>query len=202
MTLIAFDGPTASGKSTLIKRLETDYKKNGVDLLVLDEKNKVRNIMKIFHENDLIRSKLPPITESSLWVANQIYRVETQVFPNLGKLIFIDRYIYTPIVYQYLALRESGAKLEDVIKSISKPFGISLPIPDKSIVLVASIEVIEERFYSRERRKMKDSEREATKEAINLYKTLGHYFDNYFIVDSSSSEDWVFENVSNILKNK
>ena len=27
MTLIAFDGPTASGKSTLIKRLEADYKK-------------------------------------------------------------------------------------------------------------------------------------------------------------------------------
>jgi len=202
MTLIAFDGPTASGKSTLIKRIEADYKKKGIDILVLDERNKVRNIMEVFHENDLIRSELPPITESSLWVANQIYRVETQVFPNLGKLIFTDRYIYTPIVYQYLALRESGVKLEDVVESISKPFGISLPIPDKSIVLVAPIEVIEERFNNRERRKMKDSEREATKEAIDLYKSLSNYFDNYFIVDSSPREDKVFEEVNNILINK
>ncbi|KKQ17852.1 MAG: hypothetical protein US31_C0015G0018 [Berkelbacteria bacterium GW2011_GWA1_36_9] len=202
MTLIAFDGPTASGKSTLIKRLEADYKKQKADPLVLDERNKVRNIMEVFHENDLIRSELPPITESFLWVANQIYRVETQVSPNLGRLIFIDRYIYTPIVYQYLALRKSGVKLEDVIDSISKPFGVPLPIPDKSIILVAPIEVIEERFNNRERRKMKDSEREVTKEAIDLYKTLGHYFNNYFIVDSSSSEDRIFEEVSNILENK
>ena len=102
----------------------------------------------------------------------------------------------------HLALRESGAKLEDVIESISKPFGISLPMPHKSIVLVAPIEVIEERFNNRERRKMKDMEREATREAIDLYKSLSNYFDNYFIVDSSSSEDKVFEEVNNILKNK
>ena len=79
MTLIAFDGPTASGKSTLVKRLEADYRKKGENPLVLDERNKVRNIIEVFHENDLIRSELPPITESSLWVANQIYRVETQI---------------------------------------------------------------------------------------------------------------------------
>ena len=200
MTLVAFDGPTASGKSTLIKMLESDYRKQRKDLLVLDERNKVRNIMEVFHENDLIRSELPPITESSFWVANQIYRVETQVSPNLGKLIFTDRYIYTPIVYQYLALKDSGAKLEDVIESIRKPFGISLPIPDKSLVLVAPIEVIEERFSNRERRKMKDSEREATVQAIDLYKSLDQYFNNYFLVDSSLSEEEVFKEAQGILK--
>ena len=49
---------------------------------------------------------------------------------------------------------------------------------------------------------MKDSEREATRQAIKLYKSLGQYFNEYFVVDSSSSEDEVFEEVKSILKNE
>ena len=203
MTFITFDGPTATGKSTLIKRLEEHYLSLGDDVFVVDERNEVRNLMEVFHNKDLIRSELPPITESCLWVANQLFRIELQIIPYKNRLVMADRYIYTPIVYQYLALMNEGAKLEDVIKYISMPFGIPIPIPDISIIVTASIDVIEERFYIREKRKMKESERNTTIEAIKLYAGLADYFNNYFLVDSSKDREEVFDSVRKIiLKNK
>ena len=71
------------------------------------------------------------------------------------------------------------------------------------MIITASIEVIEERFYYREKRRMKESERDATVKAMGLYVNLAEHFNNYFLIDSGKDKEEVFDKAKKIiLENK
>ena len=168
----------------------------------ITERNTIRNLIDKLQIDDIIRSGLPPLTESLFWVMNQIYRVETELLEKEGDIILIDRYIYSLITYQYLFLREKSVTLEDVSEYISKPFGITLPIPDLSLILTAPLKILEQRFEKRERRKMSPNETELTKQAIKIYEELRFRFKNYYVLNSDRSVDDLYQETEKLFKNK
>src|SRR3989344_751763 len=123
MKLIAFDGLTASGKTTTLNAVKERLLLLNRDVKIVSERNRVRNLIDGLDAGNLIRSQLPPFTESLFWAMNQVFRYETDLQDGKSDVVLIDRYIFTQIVYQYLALKDHGVTLDDMIDYISKPFG-------------------------------------------------------------------------------
>lgn len=200
--IIVFDGLTACGKTTLLKKVEAGMKEKGIKVSIMDERNALRDLIDKLQIENIIRSDLPPITETLFWSMNQAYRVESELPTKKGDLILIDRYIYTPIVYQYLLLREKNVKLDTLVEFMTKPFGIPFPVPDLSLILLAPINVLKERFKKREKREMTDSEVKITKQALQIYQTLSKRFKNYVILDSNKSINSLYNEVEKLIQNK
>ena len=86
-----------------------------------------------------------------------------------------------------------------MLKYVSVPFGIRLPIPEKSLVLIAPIDTLKERFQKRESRPMNESELRLTEDAIKIYRRLESLIENYYIIDSSKDEEAVFSEAVKLL---
>lgn len=198
--VIAFDGPTACGKTTLLEKVYSELIREGIMADVMTERNTIRDLIDKLQMGNIIRSGLPPLTESLFWTMNQAYRVETELPEKEGEVVLIDRYIYTPITFQYLFLRGEGATLEDVSDYISKPFGIPLPLPDLSIILTAPIDTLKQRFKKREKRRMSKSEQELTEQALDVYKDLEKRFKNYYVINSNRSVNEIYEETQELIK--
>lgn len=200
--IIAFDGPSACGKTTLLEKVNSDFRKKGFRVDTMTERNTIRDLIDKLQMGNIIRSGLPPLTESLFWTMNQAYRVETELSEKQGDIVLVDRYIYTPITFQYLFLRGKGATLEDVSDYISKPFGIPLPEPDISLVLTAPINTLKERFRKREGRDMSPNEQQLTEQALEVYEQLGERFKNYFLLDSNRTVDEIYKETEQKIKER
>ena len=201
MRIIAFDGPSACGKTTLLERVALELSNKGLKIDILGERNPVRDLFdKLQVENNIIRSRLPPLTESLFWVMNQAYRVETELPKKKGDLVLIDRYIYTPITYQYIFLMSFGIDLWDVSDYISKPFGVPLPRPNLSLILMAPLETLKQRFKKREHREMSQKEIELTEQALEVYKQLKKRFKNYYLINSNKPVEEIYKTAYSALE--
>lgn len=187
MKIICFEGPTASGKTTALREIEKRLKQRSVSVETLDERNAVRDLISRLQINNAVRSTLPPMTESLFWTMNQVYRYETEIAKKQGKVLLLDRYLLTPIVYQFLAMKGLGVKLEDVARYITQPFGLHLPAPDVSFLLLAPMDSIKKRFKAREHREMTEEEISITQEATDLYRRAGTLFKPCYIIDTGRS---------------
>lgn len=199
MKLVVFDGATGSGKTTALNAVRDRLSSLNRDVSVISERNRVRNLIDALDAGNLIRSQLPPLTESLFWTMNQVFRYEVDLQKRQNDLVFMDRYIFTPIVYQYIALKDRGVTLDGVIDYVSKPFGISLPIPEVSVILLAPLEILQTRFKLREGRDMNPLEVEITKNASVVYRQLQTRFHNYHIVESTKPIAEICEEVSSII---
>ncbi len=201
--IIVFDGPSACGKTTLLERVYSEMNKKGVKVDYITERNQIRNLIdKLQMKDDIISSELPPVTESLFWTMSQSYKIETELPEKQGDIVLVDRYIYTPITYQYLVLKEQGATLDQVSDYISKPFGIPFPTPDLSLILIAPLDTLKKRFKEREKREMNPNEIKMTEQALEIYKKLGERFENYHLLDSDRPIDEVYMEAEQIIKNK
>lgn len=200
--IVAFDGPSACGKTTLLNRTYFELSNKGLKVDTMTERNTIRDLIDKLQMGNIIRSGLPPLTESLFWTMNQAYRVETELSEKQGDIVLVDRYIYTPITFQYLFLRGAGATLEEVSDYVSRPFGIPLPVPDLSLVLIAPLETLKQRFESREKRRMSSNETELTKQAIQIYEKLRERFKNYYLLNSNRTIDEVYHEVEAIFKDR
>ena len=201
MKLIALDGPSACGKTSVLDWIEAALTRTGMSVSRVGEMNPVRDLFSNLRTGNIGRLSLPPLTESLFWTMNQAYRAETE-FTKDHDILLVDRYIYTPIVYQYLRLKEKGVEFQEVIEYIAKPFGVQLPAPHLSFVLTAPIETLEERFKQREGRNMNDAEKDMTKKAINLYHRLKDHFPNYYLIDASGPTQKTCRKIEKIVRTK
>jgi len=202
MKRVAYEGPTACGKTTLMNEMERRLSNRGIIVGVVSERNVIRNLVDRLQVGDIIRSELPPITESLFWLMNQAFRVEAELPLRQEEMVFLDRYYHTPIVYQYLALQHLGVSLEDVCRYIIAPFGLRFPSPDLTIALTAPFPVLATRFKQREGREMSHREHELTLAAQDIYTRLGSFFDNYFILHSDRPVESICNDVELLMSQK
>lgn len=100
---ITFEGPEGSGKSTHAKRLKDFLKQRGFSVLLLREpggtriSEKIREILL-----DVENKEMDIKTEALLYLASRAQLVKEKIKPalNKGKIVILDRYQDSTLVYQ------------------------------------------------------------------------------------------------------
>lgn len=130
---VTFEGGEGCGKTTLIKALSEELKKNNIDFLVTREPGgsliaeQIRNVIL-----DKKNTMMDPKTEALLYAASRRQHLVEIVIPALreGKVVLSDRYIDSSLAYQGYA-RGIGI---DQVYSINQ-FAISETMPDITFFL-------------------------------------------------------------------
>lgn len=125
---ISFEGGEGSGKTTLIQALEKKCRECGEEVLVTREPGGVPIAEKI-REILLEKTKdtMDPMTEAILFAASRRQHLVEKVLPALkeGKIVLMDRYVDSSIVYQGYARglgMERIAHLNEYATSGEMPF--------------------------------------------------------------------------------
>lgn len=128
---IVFEGIDGSGKSTHIRLLCSELRRQGLDVLRTSEPSRGRIGRLIREYSKSRRSRLPPEVEALLFAADRFEHVKRIIEPALEKgcVVISDRYIHSSLAYQ----GAEGASL-DWLREINK-FAQS---PDLCILLDVS----------------------------------------------------------------
>ena len=158
MKLIAFDGPTSVGKTTQINLFCEYITSKNMSYVLNDEHGGIRNYINKFHAKNYYKRNLGSLTESFLWFAHYANRIEEVLENNTQTdYIIFDRFIFTPIIYQYLTLN-IGRDIDfaEFTDSIKKLFNIGIKLPKYcklvSFILNGDLESMENRYRTREKR--------------------------------------------------
>lgn len=130
---ITFEGGEGCGKTTVIKALEQELNKEGLDILITREPGgsviaeQIRNII-LDKKNTL----MDPKTEALLYAASRRQHLVEIVIPALkrGTIVLSDRYLDSSLAYQGYA---RGIGIDDVL-SINR-FAIADTMPDLTFFL-------------------------------------------------------------------
>jgi len=100
---ITFEGPEGSGKTSVIKAVETALKQRGIDVLVTREPGGVaisEQIRQLLLDVD--KKEMDPRTEALLFAASRRQHVIEVINPALkeGKVVVCDRYVDSSLAYQ------------------------------------------------------------------------------------------------------
>jgi len=135
---ITFDGPNGVGKSSLLNGVANQLTQFGIDTLRTKEPTLsplgqfVRNSEENFQGRIL----------ACLVAADRYFHLENEVLPALreGKIVLSDRYIESSLVLQRL----DGLDIEFIWNLNNQIY-----IPDLSVILTASVEILEQRLSQR-----------------------------------------------------
>jgi len=196
--VIAFEGPHASGKTSSIIELSKRLKNKGFSVDTLFEEDLFKGSIAPYCNSSVIESNLSPLTKSMFYLLAYTARINMEIPKLDSKNILVERYYFAPIILQYLALKDQGVKLEEVINFVTKPFGILLPPPSITFVLLAPPRILSERFYKREGRRMNDKEIKKAKDLIKYYRKFQDRFSDYHLLNTNCRQ----EELCNLLEKK
>jgi len=128
---IVFEGIDGSGKSTHIRLLCSELRRQGLDVLRTSEPSRGRIGRLIREYSKSRRGRLPPEVEALLFAADRFEHVRWIIEPALEKgcIVVSDRYVHSSLAYQ----GAEGASL-DWLREINK----FAPGPDLCILLDVS----------------------------------------------------------------
>jgi len=135
---VTFEGPNGVGKSSLLDGIANQLAKFDVDILRTKEPtlSLLGQFVRIAEENYQGRILACLVT------ADRYFHLEKEVLPALreGKIVLSDRYIESSLVLQRL----DGLDIEFIWSLNSQ-----ICIPDLSVILTASVEILEQRLSQR-----------------------------------------------------
>ena len=135
---VTFDSPNGVGKSSLLDGVANQLTQVGIDTLRTKEPtlSPLGQFVRGSEENFQGRIL------ACLAAADRYFHLENEVLPALqaGKIIFSDRYVESSLVLQRL----DGLDVE-FIWSLNN----QIYIPDLSVILIASVEILEQRLSQR-----------------------------------------------------
>ena len=176
---VTIDGPHGVGKSTLVHNVAQKLKEAGVIVHVTKEPT-ASLLGKFAREGeDLFEGK----SLACLMAADRYFHVDNEILPALseGKIVLCDRYVESSLSLQRLDKVEI-----DFIWEINK----YIHIPDLTIILIASPEILAKRLSSRnmlhrfERDKARDKELLYYQEASSFLISKGF---NVITINNESS---------------
>lgn len=187
---VTFDGPNGVGKSTVLRGVAAQFIQLGFDILETKEPTSsplgefIRNAEEIYNGRTL----------ACLVAADRYFHLEHEVLPALseGKIVFTDRYVESSLVLQ----RFDGVELDFIWKINNQVY-----IPDLSIILSASSEILEKRLAQRiphrrfERTISRTIELKYYMEAAEFLSKHGFYIQ---LLDTSSK--LIDENINHIIE--
>jgi len=148
--LICVEGLDKSGKTTQSRLLVEALVNMGFEAVYTSEPSsgEIGRFIKryVLHR----RRRLPATVEALLFAADRVDHIEREVKPMLdeGKIVVLDRYLYSSLAYQGAA----GLDLKWIME-INK----MAPKPDLAIYLDVPVEVIMMRIQKRQRRSVMES---------------------------------------------
>lgn len=146
---ITFEGPEGSGKTSVIKEVESALKAHGIDVLVTREPGGVQLSERIRALLlDFVDETMDARTEALLFAASRRQLVVEIIKPALeaGKVVLCDRYIDSSLAYQGVA---RGLGVEEVYSL--NLFAIEDLIPDLTLFINVTPEVGLKRVQTNQR---------------------------------------------------
>jgi dTMP kinase len=144
---ITFEGPDGAGKTTQLKKLAEELKKQGLDVLVTREpggtaiSDQIRSIIL-----DPVNKEMVDQAEVLLYAASRAQHVHQLILPALaaGRIVLCDRFIDASVAYQAYGL---GVDV-DMVKAISRYASSGLQAT-RTYILDVPVEVSLARLHHR-----------------------------------------------------
>ncbi|AEX85683.1 thymidylate kinase [Marinitoga piezophila KA3] len=168
--LITFEGIESSGKSTLSKKLVEYFKIKNKDVIWNREPGGTELGEKI-RELLLGNYKICHVSEALLFAASRAQLIEEIIKPNKDKIIILDRFVDSSIVYQGYA-RELGWK---EVFEINK-HALDGIMPDLTIVVDVNVETSFERMKNKNKDRIESEGREFFEKAREGFLKLKEWF--------------------------
>lgn len=183
---ISLEGGDGSGKTTILKEVSKELKKKNIDFIItrepggVDISEQIRKIV-LGRKNKNLDMK----TEALLFAAARRQHLVEKIIPalNSGKMVIVDRFIYSSIVYQGYA-RGIGI---DKVRSINE-FAIDDYYPDKNIYIDVAPEIALKRINSTREINRLDLEKiEFHKKVREGYLKLVEKENNFVLIDGKKT---------------
>ncbi|KLO23231.1 thymidylate kinase [Marinitoga sp. 1197] len=168
--LITFEGIESSGKSTLSKKLAEYFKLKKYNVIWNREPGGTELGEKI-RELLLGDYNICHISEALLFAASRAQLVEELIKPNMEKIIILDRFVDSSIVYQGYA-RELGWK---EVFEINK-HALDGIIPDLTIVVDISVETSFKRMKNKKKDRIEKENKAFFEKVRNGFLRLKNWF--------------------------
>lgn len=136
---IAIDGPNGVGKSTLIERISSDLRQNGIDVVLTKEPTS--SALGIFTRQE--SEKIEHNSLACLVAADRYDHLDNVIIPHLkkGQVVISDRYVLSSLVLQ---------RMDDVEIGFIMSLNQNIVLPDLQIVVIADPDTIHERLDARQ----------------------------------------------------
>ncbi|WP_129408592.1 dTMP kinase [Marinitoga lauensis] len=168
--LITFEGIESSGKSTLSKKLTDYFRLKGYKVIWNREPGGTELGEKI-RELLLGNYNICHVSEALLFAASRAQLVEELIKPNQDKIIILDRFVDSSIVYQGYA-RELGWK---EVYEINK-HALDGIMPDLTIVVDVSVETSFRRMANKTRDRIESEGKEFFEKTREGFLKLKEWF--------------------------
>jgi len=188
---ITIDGPNGAGKSTFISNLLPIINNLGKIFVTKEPSN--TDLGSFVKENEC---KISGLAYAYLIAADRAYHIEKEILPNLkerSNIVLCDRYIESSLALQ----RFDGVPIDSIWK-LNEDF----PVPDLSIVLIASEEQLCQRLSIRKKLSRFELEMERRQE-IEYYKDAYTYLKqkNFNVLLLDNDEKYFKDNLSIVIDN-
>lgn len=198
---ITFEGPEGSGKTSVIKAIESMLKEDGYNILTTREPGGIQiaeSIRNIILDKD--NTEMDARCEALLFAASRAQHYHQKIVPALAadKVILCDRFIDSSLAYQGHA---RGLGIDEVYQI--NAFGINDHLPDLTIFIDVDPEEGLKRVFNNPRKNDRlDNETLAFhKRVYEGYQILAKtYQDRFYIVDGSNPIETVIEDTLQIIK--
>lgn len=136
---IAIDGPNGVGKSTLIERISSDLRQNGIDVVLTKEPT--GSALGIFTRQE--SENIEHNSLACLVAADRYDHLDNVIIPHLkkGHVVISDRYVLSSLVLQ---------RMDDVEIGFIMSLNQNIVLPDLQIVVIADPDTIHERLAGRQ----------------------------------------------------
>ncbi|SHE44322.1 dTMP kinase [Marinitoga hydrogenitolerans DSM 16785] len=194
--LITFEGIESSGKSTLSKQLTNYFKLKNYNVIWNREPGGTELGEKI-RELLLGNYNICHASEALLFAASRAQLVEELIKPNENKIIILDRFVDSSIVYQGYA-RDLGWK---EVYEINK-HALDGIMPDLTIVVDISVETSFKRMENKNKDRIESEGKEFFKKVREGFLKLKEWFPerNIEIINGELSLNEEFDILLNIIK--
>lgn len=194
--LITFEGIESSGKSTLSKKLMKYFKLKNYPVIWNREPGGTELGEKI-RELLLGNYNICHVSEALLFAASRAQLIEELIKPNKEKIIILDRFVDSSIVYQGYA-RELGWK---EVYEINK-HALDGIMPDLTIVVDISVETSFKRMANKNRDRIESEGKEFFEKAREGFLKLKDWFPkrNIEIISGELNINEEFDILLNIIK--
>lgn len=198
--IITLEGGDACGKTTQRALFEDYLKEKGIDYISLREPGsspvgeEIRNIL--LHKD----YNLNPLTETLLFNASRCELCEKIIKPALsqGKLVLLDRFYHSTLVYQGYSVGFDTDKLMSVIN-----FAIDGIKPDMTIYFHLPAEISYERKVKENNQdRFESRDFDYYKKIENGYLTLAKKDKNMIVIDATKTIEEIHKEVVDLFEKK
>lgn len=156
MTFIVFEGVDATGKTTIIRNIQTNLNYSGIISVTEFPKSYLDGYLTELEEKDpslhLNAEINTPLAQTLVLAGAAAYKYETQIrnlLEDNSNCVLVDRYIYSVLAFQSMILQEeANMKLNDALTWLHQ-ITYALPEPDLVIYLSSTQETIKARINGR-----------------------------------------------------